>query len=206
MKVIRKVFRETTPVRFEGNNYSESWVKEAAKRGLPNLRRAPEGLAELTTKKAHSVLVGLGVLTTAELESRYHVRIERYIKDMLIEMHTLTEMVDTLVLPAAYSYAGTLASSASHAKSAGITEIPQVERANEVGRLAKKLKAQRDALIKVRDRAEHMHDSPTKAAMLLTREGADSMAEVRASCDALELLVADDAWPLPKYREMLFPV
>jgi glutamine synthetase len=206
MKVVRKVFRETTPVRFEGNNYADSWVKEAAKRGLPNLRRAPEGLAELTTKKAHSVLVGLGVLTTAELESRYHVRIERYIKDMLIEMHTLSEMVDTLVLPAAYSYAGMLATSASAAKSAGITEIPQVERANEVGRLAKKLKAQRDAMIKVRDRAEEMHDSLTRAAMLLTSDGADSMADVRASCDALELLVADDAWPLPKYREMLFPI
>jgi glutamine synthetase len=206
MKVVRKVFRETTPVRFEGNNYSESWVKEAAKRGLPNLRRAPEGLAELTTKKAQSVLVGLGVLTDAELESRYHVRIERYIKDMLIEMYTLGEMVDTLVLPAAYSYAGSLASSAAQAKSAGITEIPQVDRANEVGRLAKQLKTQRDAMTKVRDRAEHLHDSPTKSATLLTREGADAMAEVRASCDALELLVADDAWPLPKYREMLFPV
>ena len=66
MKVVRKVFRETTPVRFEGNNYADSWVKEAARRGLPNLRRAPEGLAELTTNKAHNVLVGLGVLTDAE--------------------------------------------------------------------------------------------------------------------------------------------
>ncbi len=206
MKVVRKVFRETTPIRFEGNNYSEEWVKEAAKRGLPNLRRAPEGLAELTTKKAHAVLVGMGVLTEPELESRYHVRIERYIKDMLIEMHTLTEMVDTLVLPAAYEYAGSLAASAAQAKAAGITEIPQVDRANEVGKLAKQLKAKREAMVKLRDRAENLHEAPTKAAMLLTKEGADIMADVRAACDALELLVADDAWPLPKYREMLFPV
>ena len=181
-------------------------TEEAAKRGLPNLRRAPEGLGQLTTRKAHNVLVGLGVLTDAELESRYHVRIERYIKDILIEMHTLGEMVDTLVLPAAYSYAGTLAASAAQATAAGITEIAQVDRANEIGKLAKKLKTQRDALVKVRDKAEHMHDDPTKAAMLLTNEGADVMNEVRAACDALELLVADDAWPLPKYREMLFPV
>jgi glutamine synthetase len=146
------------------------------------------------------------VLSEAELESRYHVRIERYIKDMLIEMHTLGEMVDTLVLPAAYSYAGTLASSAAQAKAAGIREIPQVDRANEIGRLAKKLKTQRDAMVKVRNRGEQMHDDPTRAAMLLTHDGADVMAAVRASCDALELLVADDAWPLPKYREMLFPV
>ncbi|HWP69985.1 MAG TPA: glutamine synthetase type III, partial [Gemmatimonadaceae bacterium] len=206
MKVVRKVFKETTPVRFEGNNYAESWVKEAAKRGLPNLRRAPEGLAELTTKKAHSVLVGLGVLSEPELESRYHVRIERYIKDMLIEMHTLGEMVDTMVLPAVYGYAGTLAASAAQAKAAGITEIAQVDRANEVGKLAKTLKSKRDALAKIRDKAEHMHEDPTKAAMLLTHDGADTMAEVRAACDTLELLVADDVWPLPKYREMLFPV
>jgi glutamine synthetase len=105
-----------------------------------------------------------------------------------------------------YSYAGSLAASAAQAKAAGITEIPQVDRANEIGKLAKKLKAQRDALVKVRDKAEHMHDDLTKAAMLLTNEGADTMNDVRASCDALELLVADDAWPLPKYREMLFPV
>src|SRR5688572_24473356 len=206
MKVVRKVFRETTPVRFEGNNYAESWVKEAGKRGLPNLRRAPEGLAELTTKKAHTVLVGMGVLNDAELESRYHVRIERYIKDILIEMYTLGEMIDTLVLPAVYEYAGALASSAAQAKAAGITEIPQIDRANEVGKLARTLKSQRDAMVKVRDKAERMHDDLPRAAMVLTTEGADTMAAVRASSDALELLVADDSWPLPKYREMLFPV
>ena len=60
--------------------------------------------------------------------------------------------------------------------------------------------------MKVRDKAEHMHDDPTKAAKLLTATARTSMAAVRAACDALELLVADDVWPLPKYREMLFPV
>jgi glutamine synthetase len=206
MKVVRKVFRETTPVRFEGNNYAEAWVKEAAKRGLPNLRRAPEGLAQLMTKKSQDLLVGLGILTKAELDSRYHVRIERYIKDVLIEMHTLGEMIDTYVLPAAYGYAGSLASTAAQAKTAGITEIPQVDRANEIGRLAKQLKAKRDAMVKVRDKAEAMHDDPTEAAMLLTHQGADAMVAAREVCDKLELLIADDLWPLPKYREMLFPV
>jgi len=105
-----------------------------------------------------------------------------------------------------YGYAGTLAASAAQAKAAGITEIAQVDRANEIGKLAKQLKAKRDALVKIRDKAEHMHDDPTRAAMLLTKDGADTMSDVRTACDALELLVADDAWPLPKYREMLFPV
>ena len=104
-------------MRFEGNNYSDAWVKEAAKRGLLNLRRTPEALSQLVTKQAKKCLVGLGILSDAELDSRYHVRLERYIKDMLIEMHTLREMVDTFVLPAAFEYSGKLAEAASQAKS-----------------------------------------------------------------------------------------
>ncbi len=206
MKVVRKAFRETTPVRFEGNNYAESWVKEAAKRGLPNYRRTPEALGQLMTRKSHDLLVGLGVLSDAELESRYHVRIERYLKDMLIELYTMREMVDTMVLPAAYSYAGALATAAAQAKAVGIKEIPQIDRANEIGKLANDLKRGRDALAKIIDKAESMHADPTKCATLLTSDGAACMEKVRAASDALELLVGDDYWPLPKYREMLFPV
>src|SRR6185436_1622859 len=122
-KVVREVFKETAPIRFEGNNYSEEWVKEAKKRGLPNLRRTPEALKELISKQSRSVLTKLGVLTKEELESRYHVRVERYVKDMLIELHTMREMVDTMVIPAAYSYLAQLSDAASQAKSAGITVI-----------------------------------------------------------------------------------
>jgi glutamine synthetase len=134
------------------------------------------------------------------------VRLERYVKDMLIELHTLREIVDTLVLPAAYAYQGSLAASAAQAKAAGIKEVPQVERANEVGALAKQLKAKRELLHKVTEKAEGMHDELVACAALLTAEGADRMAEVRGACDALEGIVGDEYWPLPKYREMLFPV
>src|SRR5205085_2631421 len=120
LKVVRKAFKETSAVRFEGNNYSEQWVKDAAKRGLLNLRRTPEGLAQLTSKTAHKALVGLGILTAEELESRYHIRLERYIKDMLIELNTLREIVDTIVLPASFKYAGSLAASAAQARAAKI--------------------------------------------------------------------------------------
>jgi glutamine synthetase len=206
LKVVRKAFNETTPVRFEGNNYAESGVKEAARRGLPNLRRAPEALAQLTTRKASDLLVGLGILSKEELSSRYHVRVERYIKDVLIEMHTLREMIDTIVLPAAFSYLATLTSSAAQAKAAGVKNVPQADVANEVGALVKQLRAARDTMSAVIDRAEHMHDAPDKAAQLLTSGGADGMAEVRRLSDAIELSIADENWPLPKYREMLFPV
>ena len=206
LKVVGQVFKETAPVRFEGNNYSEDWVKEAKKRGLPNLRRTPEALKELVSKQSRELLTKLGVLTKEELESRYHVRVERYVKDMLIELHTMREIVDTMVIPAAYTYLSQLADGASQSKSAGIAVIPQVTTANQVGEYVQELQEFREDLSDVIARAEAMHDDPAGQAELLTSEGADTMAEVRKVCDALELSVADDCWPLPKYREMLFPV
>jgi len=206
LKVVRPIFKETTPVRFEGNNYSEEWVKEAAKRGLLNLRRTPEALAQMMTKQSRKLLTSLSILSDEELDSRYHVRLERYIKDMLIEMYTLREIVDTMVLPAAFSYAGELAGSAAQAKSAGIKVIPQITAANDLGALITDLQKHRAAMGKVIDKAEAMHDEIVKQAELLTAAGADTMAEVRKCCDAIELAVSDDCWPLPKYREMLFPV
>ncbi|HXQ77904.1 MAG TPA: glutamine synthetase type III, partial [Gemmatimonadaceae bacterium] len=196
----------TTPVRFEGNNYSAEWVKEAAKRGLLNLRRTPEALAQLATKTSKKCLVGLRILTEEELESRYHVRLERYIKDMLIELHTLRETVDTMVLPAALQYVGSLATSAAQAKAAGIGVIPQIEPANTVGKSIQALQAARATLGKAIDKAEEMHDELEEQAEFLTREGAEAMAAVRTICDSLEVSIDDELWPLPKYREMLFPV
>ena len=206
LKVVRGAFKESTPVRFEGNNYSEDWVKEAKKRGLPNLRRTPEALKELVTRQSRTLLTKLGVLTKEELESRYHVRVERYVKDMLIELHTMREMVDTMVIPAAYTYLTQLADAASQSKTAGIAVIPQVTTANQVGEFVQELQEFKEDLSDIIARAEAMHDDPPGQAELLTSEGADVMAEVRKVCDALELSVADDCWPLPKYREMLFPV
>src|SRR6185437_5845950 len=110
------------------------------------------------------------------------------------------------VLPAVYGYAGTLAQAAAQAKAAGVKVIPQLKAANEVGTAIEDLRAKRDAMADVIERAESLHEKLDAQARLLTSEGADRMADVRASCDALELMVADDVWPLPKYREMLFPV
>jgi len=128
------------------------------------------------------------------------------VKDMLIEMHTMQQIADTMVLPAAFTYAGQLAQSASQAKTAGIKSIPQIEAANEVGAMIEELRSRRDALVHAIERAESMHADADKCAKLLTSEGADAMAAVREMCDKLELVVADELWPLPKYREMLFPV
>jgi glutamine synthetase len=206
LKVVRPIFKETAPIRFEGNNYSDEWVKEAEKRGLPNLRRAPEALAQLVTKQSRKLLTSLNILNDEELDSRYHVRLERYVKDMLIELHTLREMVDTQVLPAAFEYSGRLAESAAQARSAGIKSIPQVEAANAINEAIAELQQHRTALDAVITKAEGMHDELVEQAELLTSDGATQMANVRECCDKLELSIADDVWPLPKYREMLFPV
>jgi len=206
LAVVREAFKETAAIRFEGNNYSEEWVKEAEKRGLLNLRRTPEALEQLTTRQAKTLLTKLGIFTKEELESRYHVRMERYVKDMLIEMHTLKEIVDTVVLPAAFDYSATLAASAANAVTAGIKVVPQVDAANELGTLIESLRARRSALVAAIEKAEGLHDDLAKQAKFLTSTGADTMLAAREVSDQIELTVADDCWPLPKYREILFPV
>jgi len=206
LAVVRPIFKETAPIRFEGNNYSDEWVKEAEKRGLPNLRRTPEALEQLVSRPARTLLNKLGILNKAELESRYHVRLERYVKDILIEMHTLKEIVDTLVIPAAFGYAGSLASAAANAVAAGIKNVPQVEAANEIGALINSLRAKRDALAAAIEKAEGLHDDLPKQAKFLTSTGADAMLAAREASDAIELTISDELWPLPKYREILFPV
>ena len=206
LKIVRRIFKETAAIRFEGNNYAEEWVKEADKRGLPNLRRTPEALKQLVTKSSRQLLTKLGIFSDEEIDSRYHVRLERYIKDMLIELHTMRETVDTMVLPAALEYVGGLASSAARAKEAGISVIPQLEPANRIGKLIQDLQTARATLGTVIEKAEGMHEEIEEQAELLTHEGAEAMAAVRSGCDALELSVDDEMWPLPKYREMLFPV
>jgi glutamine synthetase len=206
IEVVKKAFAQSSAIRFEGNGYSEEWVTEAEKRGLLNLRRTPEALAQLVTKQTRALFTELGILTKQELESRYHVRLERYIKDMLIEAHTLVQLVDTMVLPASLGYAGELCAAVAQAKAAGVKAAPLAAEAQRVVDYVECLQTARAKLVGLVEKAEHMHDAVEKQAKLLTGDVADAMLEARKCCDALELVVADQKWPLPKYREMLFPV
>jgi glutamine synthetase len=146
LKIVRAAFKATTAIRFEGNGYSEEWVKEAKKRGLLNLRRAPEALAQLHTPAAKHLFMDTKILNAPELESRYHVRLERYVKDMLIEMTTMSEMLETQILPATYAYLGDLAGGAAKAKAAGIKKVPQKAVAESVGGMVATLQAKAAAL------------------------------------------------------------
>ncbi|HEY2850028.1 MAG TPA: glutamine synthetase type III, partial [Gemmatimonadaceae bacterium] len=206
LKVIRDAFKKTTAVRFEGNNYSDAWVVEAKKRGLPNFRRTPEALAQIITKPSRDLFMNLGILTKEEIDSRYSIRLERYIKDMLIEMHTLAEIANTMVLPAGYAYAGALAAATASAKSAGVTPVPQRQAATAAATLVTAVQKSTAALVKAIAKAESMHHNAEAQAKFLTADGADAMQAVRDASDTLEINIGDGYWPLPRYREMLFPV
>ena len=209
LKVVRAAFKETSAVRFEGNNYSDEWVVEAEKRGLLNLRRTPEALEQLRADSAKALFKSTGILTEVELESRYHVRLERYVKDILIELHTLQEMVDTQILPASYAYLGTLVTAAgagSGVSPSGINVQPLVDAANAVSKQISTLQKKRTEIAKIIAKAEGMHDDCHAQAKYLTSTGCDTMGETREAADGLELTIGDQFWPLPRYREMLFPV
>ncbi len=202
LTTVRQIIKETKAIRFEGNNYSDEWVKEAERRGLPNLRKTPEALDQLVAAPTIKMMVGLGIFSEAELKSRHHVRVERYVKNMLIEVDTLRQLVDTIVLPSVYSYHGMLAATVANAKAAGVT-APQTESLQKISSLMGSLQSARGQLEAVYRRSEEMSSEDEKS-KLLSREVSKAMSDVRVACDELEAIVADDYWPLPKYREMLF--
>jgi glutamine synthetase len=110
------------------------------------------------------------------------------------------------VLPASYAYLGPLHAAAANAAKAGIKTVPQVEAANATGKTVADLQKKTAALVSAIGKAEGMHDAMEKQAKFLTADGAEAMAVVRELSDRLELTIGDEYWPLPRYREMLFPV
>src|SRR5204863_138961 len=165
LKVVRDVFKDTAAIRFEGNNYSEEWVKEAEKRGLPNLRKTPEALAQVVSKSSIALLTGLKIFSEAEVHSRYHVRLERYVKNLQIEVETLRSMVDTTILPTAFRYHADLADGVAKAKAAGV-ESPQKDALNKITTLIQGLSAKRVELDKAYAKAESLHSEDEKAKVL----------------------------------------
>ncbi len=205
IELVREYVVETKAIRFEGNNYSEEWVVEAEKRGLPNLRKTPEALAELATDAAAALFTAAGVYSHDELEARYHLEVERYIKDIEIEVACLDEMVSTMVLPAASKHQANIASAVASLKAIGIDGAAveaQVADVAQFAGLIADLKAAQTAMKSAMAAAES-EDLQKKASALAYSVG-PAMDAVRGVCDTLEQVVEDALWPLPKYREMLF--
>ena len=194
LEVVREAAIATKDIRFEGNNYSAEWVDEAKKRGLPNLKNTPEALAELVRPEAKEFLMRMRIFGESESDARYVVRLERYIKDIDIEVEALKNLVSGHVLPAAYRQLALLAGAGSgRAVKASIDKMDA---------LVEALGAKINDLQSAAERAAGEHDQEARAKML-AEQVVPALASAREICDHVEESVADEFWTLPKYREML---
>ena len=196
LEVVRDAVKDTKPIRYEGNNYAPELVEEAKRRGLPNLRATPEALAELVKPEARSFLAKAKVFSEAEGEARYHVKLERYVKDIEIEVQALGNLVSAHVLPAAYRQLALL----SAAGNSRVAKEDGERLDDAVDTLATRVKSLEAAL------ERSANEGLEKRAHLLAQDVVPGMAAVREVADRIEEMVADDFWTLPKYSEMLFLV
>jgi len=193
--ILSKVVGAHKRVLFEGNGYSEEWHAEAAKRGLPNNKTTVDALPVLTTDKAKKLFATFGVLSERELASRVEIYWERYVKVSNIEANCALDMAKTMILPATAQYLGVLAAASS---SKGISAV-----ADQVASLA-------DGLVDAIHTLEHAQHAAHEAGSVHEEARAfvdhviPAQNALRVVADELESLVADDLWPLPKYRELLF--
>jgi glutamine synthetase len=194
-KILSETIKEHQSVLFAGNNYSEEWHAEAAKRGLPNNKSTVEALPALQTEKAKKLFSQFAVLNERELESRYEISWERYVKVQNIEANTSLEIAKTQILPAVAKYLGELASAS---KSKGLTKV-----ADKIAGLADTLVSAIETLEAAQE-AAHKATSLHAEAKAFKEKVIPAQDAVRAAADELETLVSDDLWPLPKYRELLF--
>lgn len=202
MTLIKELAKETKAIRFEGNGYSLAWREEAKKRGLPIFNTSGEALEVLNDHQATQFLSGVGVLSPAEIKSRYHIAIERYIKTIELEFHCLSEMVRTMIVPTIEKqliHFGRLSKNIESDSLRSFTNQSRLKVESTLQTLLVSFTPFEDALYKL----EHEVMETDKVQFIL-KTAWPQMLKVRAACDQLENLVADEIWPLPKYREMLF--
>jgi glutamine synthetase len=204
LEVIKETYLETKKVCFEGNNYSGEWHKEAERRGLPNFKDTPSALKVLKDDSSKKLLTSLGIYAKEdEIDSRYNVLIERYIKTRLIELETLQELIATHVLPAATTQLQMLGETARSSKEIlGTLPSGQKSAFEAVCKVNEALITQQNKLTTFINRVKAVHDEDKKAEAI-GKEGMELLAEIRETSNELELLVDDKLWSLPKYREMI---
>lgn len=199
--VIRKYITMTKNVRFEGDNYTEEWVKEAAKRGLPNIVKSPEAFQRIVSPQNKSMLIRLGVFSEAELESRSHILLEKYAKEIVIEAQTLLGILITQVLPAAFSYRRELSESAAFMKQIAQDAGPESKWLAQLNPIVTALQTSVEELEAILDEAQPIED-PVAAADHACYKMSLLIEKARVLSDQFEKLCADKYWPLPKYHEM----
>jgi glutamine synthetase len=203
LELLCEVFKETAPVRFEGNNYSDEWRVEAQKRGLPNLADTPAAIAALQNPARTQFLRDLGVFSDRELASRFLVSLERYLKTVELESETMIEMLATQVIPAGERQLASSGAALAAAKAAGVAPQSLEKRVGCTAQRLNDVVASLDALRSLMVQAEDQ-DGEEAEARFLADQVRPAMAKAREAADHLEHQVDDDLWSLPKYREMLF--
>jgi glutamine synthetase len=198
--LVQSIYKQHKAVVFNGNNYSEEWHQEAEKRGLPNLRNTVDALGSIKDKEAVALFDKYGVLNPRETESRYEIYMERYCKDINTEGRLCLGIARSAILPAAYRYQGELAQTAAAMKACGRT--PDTSSLDSVTELTGQLEG---AIKQLQHAVEHSASGDVLAhAKHYRDEVCPAMVKVRGVADELEQIVADDLWPLPTYREILF--
>ena len=204
VNVLRKYIKESKDVRFEGDGYSDEWVKEAAKRKLGNVKNTPRALDAYLTKKSTQLFEKHGVMSHKENEARVEIKLESYIKHVQIEARVMGDLAMNHIVPTAIAYQTKLIANANGLKGLGVDNKAVVQTIKEISGHIDTIKNSARAMVEERKRINKITDTHKRAI-----EYCDNIKEkyfdiLRDAVDKLELLVDNEDWPLVKYREMLF--
>ena len=203
--LIKEYAVENQKIIFNGDGYSEAWVEEAARRGLPNIRSMVDAIPALVTDKSIELFAKFGVFTKTELESRAEIHYENYSKAINIEARTMIDMARKQFLPAIIKYTRTLADTVNAVKEAGADASVQSETLAEITVLLKEARAALMELEKVTGEVAQLPDGPEKARAYYEVVH-PAMDALRDPVDQLEMIVDKEAWPMPSYGDLIFEV
>ena len=203
--LIKEYLTENQRIIFNGNGYSDEWVAEAERRGLPNIKSMVEAIPAITTDKAVELFERFSVFTKAELESRAEIQYEAYAKAINIEARTMIDMASKQFLPAFIKYTKTLADTVNAVKAAGVDASVQTETLKEVSALMAETKVALDNLVKTTADAAAKEEGEVQATYY-HKEVVPAMDALRAPVDKLEMIVDKEAWPMPSYGDLIFEV
>ena len=201
MELIRKIVKETKAIRFSGNGYSDEWKAEAKKRGLPILNTTPEALEVLKDKKLTQFLIDTKVLSREEIDSRYHIAVERYVKTLDIEHTAMLEMTSTYIIPTLEKQMRQLGEAQQAMTSPALKKLHKA-RITEFEAVFSDVLTGYESF---KNKVEKSHKSidENKRMWDIMEDLQPASFKLRDAVDASELLVSNELWPLPKYREML---
>ena len=201
LTVLKKVLKAHKRVIFDGDGYSEAWHKEAERRGLPTLRDSVAAFPVLKARKTTALFEKYGVLSKAEVESRWHIAVEKYVKQMTIEAETMVAMARSMILPAALQHQTLMAETVAATESADVACKDEKKALSEFVALVAGFRA---AIAKLEKLVAHGDGEPEAHAEQVARKLRPAMDELRALADQLEVHTAAELWPVPTYRELLF--